>query len=378
MGNSMDAAMEQKERRRQRFSMRKLVKWLLVIVLLVAAGIVGGRYWLHSQRYVSTDNAYLNANTVEIAAQISGPVIRVYVKDNQAVNSGDSLFDIDPRPYQLALEKAQAQLHLAGQSVSQQSAAVAAAQAQVAQRAAELKNAQSNNARTQRLVKQGFLSEQGSEAARTQAATAAAALRAAQANLEQARSALGETGEANAGVQAAQAAVDQAKLDLQRTHVSAPTQGVVANLSLRPGNTVQPGVPLFSIISSQEYWADANFKETGNRAGTDPSRPAGDDHGRYVSGSSVSRRGRKRERRQRHRVFIAAAAERHRQLGESDATGAGAGALHQSRSELSAAHRHHRDGGNFGRARIALTQELLPCFKRYCFATTARSKAATR
>jgi membrane fusion protein, multidrug efflux system len=258
----MDAAIEQKETRQQKFAIRKLVKWLLIAAILIAAGIVGMRYWLHSQRYVSTDNAYLNANTVQIAAQISGPVIRVYVKDNQAVKVGDSLFDIDPRSYQLALEKAQAQLHLAGQSVAQQSAAVAAAQAQVAQRAAELKNAQSNNARTQRLVKQGFLSEQGSEAARTQAATAAAALRAAQANLEQARSALGATGDANASVQATQAAVDQAKLDLQHTHVTAPTQGVVANLSLRPGDTVQPGVPLFSIISNQEYWADANFKET--------------------------------------------------------------------------------------------------------------------
>jgi len=134
MEKSMDATTEQKEIRQKKFSMRKLVKWLLIVVILIAAGVIGVRYWLHSQRYVSTDNAYLNANTVEIAAQISGPVIRVYVKDNQAVKAGDPLFDIDPRPYQLALEKAQAQLHLAEQSVSQQSAAVAAAQAQVARR----------------------------------------------------------------------------------------------------------------------------------------------------------------------------------------------------------------------------------------------------
>jgi membrane fusion protein, multidrug efflux system len=260
----MGAAIEQNEQvtRQKKFSGRKLVKWLIVILLLIAAAFFGYRYWRHSQLYVGTDNAYVNANTVEIAAQISGAVISVAVKNNQSVKKGDPLFDVDPRPYQVALDKAQAQLRVAEQSVSQQSAAVAAAQAQVAQRAAELKNAQSNNARTQRLVKQGFLSEQGSEAARTQAVTAAAALRAAQANLEQARSALGATGDANASVQAAQAAVDQAKLDLQHTHVTAPTQGMVANLSLRPGDTVQPGVPLFSLISNQEYWADANFKET--------------------------------------------------------------------------------------------------------------------
>jgi membrane fusion protein, multidrug efflux system len=261
----MDAATDNREistKRQEKFSRRKLVKWVLVAAVVIIAALVGWHYWQQSERYVSTDNAYLNANTVEVAAQIPGAVIRVYVKDNQQVRAGDALFDIDPRPYQVALDKAQAQLQVAMQSVSQQSAAVAAAEAQVAQRTAELKNAQSNNARTQRLVRQGFLSEQGSETARTQAATAVAALHAAQANLEQACSALGATGADNANVQAAQAAVDQAKLDLQHTHVTAPTQGVVANLSLRPGDTVQQNAPLFSLISNQEYWADANFKET--------------------------------------------------------------------------------------------------------------------
>jgi membrane fusion protein (multidrug efflux system) len=78
----------------------------------------------------------------------------------------------------------------------------------------------------------------------------------------QARSALGRGGEQNAAVQAAQAAVDQAELDLERTHVVSPTSGTIANLSLRPGNTVQPGVPLFVVIGDQDYWLDANFKET--------------------------------------------------------------------------------------------------------------------
>jgi membrane fusion protein (multidrug efflux system) len=266
----MDAAIDQKgaarsqERARngQRISRRKLVKWLLIALALIVAAFFGYRYWHHGQLYASTDNAYVNANTVEIAAQISGAVVAVAVKDNQAVRAGDLLFEIDPQPYRLALEKAQAQLHLAEQSVSQQSAAVDAAQAQVRQREAELRNAQSNDARTQRLVRQGFLSKQGAETARTQLATAQAALQAARANLEQAKSALGATGSNNASVQAAQAAVNQARLDLQHTRVAAPTDGKVANLTLRPGNTVQPGVPLFALIGSQEYWVDANFKET--------------------------------------------------------------------------------------------------------------------
>jgi membrane fusion protein (multidrug efflux system) len=243
-------------------SRRKPIKWAVILLVAVAAAIFGWRYWRNSELYVSTDNAYINADKVEISSQVQGPVQRLYVSENQPVKAGDPLFDIDPTPYRLALDKADAQFRLAMQSVSQQSAAVAAAEAQVVQRKAELRNAEDNFRRTQRLVTQGFLSKQGGESARTQMTTAAAALRAAEANLEQAKSALGTAGNDNASVRAAEAAAAQARLDLQNTHVAAPTDGVVTNISLRPGNIVQPGTPLFVIISNRGYWVDANFKET--------------------------------------------------------------------------------------------------------------------
>jgi membrane fusion protein (multidrug efflux system) len=87
-------------------------------------------------------------------------------------------------------------------------------------------------------------------------------VKAAEADVARARSALGRGGEDNAQVQAAAAAVKQAELDLQRTHMVSPTAGTVANFTLRPGNTVNPNVPLFVVISNQDYWIDANFKET--------------------------------------------------------------------------------------------------------------------
>jgi membrane fusion protein, multidrug efflux system len=243
-------------------SPRKLVKWALILFAVIVAAILGWRYWRNAELYASTDNAYINADKVEIASQVQGPVQKVYVSENQPVKAGDPLFDIDPQPYRLALEKTEAQLRLAGQSVSQESAAVTAAEAQVAQRRAELTNAEDNYRRTRRLMTQGFLSKQGGESAATQVSTAAAALRAAQANLEQARSALGTIGNDNASMRAAQAAVAQARLDLQNTHVVAPADGVVTNISLRPGNIVQPGAPQFVIISNRGFWIDANFKET--------------------------------------------------------------------------------------------------------------------
>ena len=111
-------------------------------------------------------------------------------------------------------------------------------------------------------MKSCFLTPQGGEQARTAVQTAEAAVKAAEANVAQARSAAGAAGDENAAVQAAAAAVKAAELDVARTHVTAPTAGVIANFSLRPGNTVQVGVPLFVVISDRDFWIDANFKET--------------------------------------------------------------------------------------------------------------------
>jgi membrane fusion protein (multidrug efflux system) len=139
---------------------------------------------------------------------------------------------------------------------------VVSAEAVLAQRRAEALHARNNWIRNQELLKSGFLSPQGAEQARTQYATAEAAVKAAEAGVAQARSALGRVGDQNAAVQAAAAAVKTAELDLQRTHVTSPTEGAIANFTLQPGNTVQPAVPLFVVIADREYWVDANYKET--------------------------------------------------------------------------------------------------------------------
>jgi membrane fusion protein (multidrug efflux system) len=250
------------QRQGGRIAFRKIIKWGALALVVLIAALVAWHYWQQSRLYASTDNAYLNADTVRIAAQVSGPIIKLAVRDQQAVHAGDLLFEIDPRPFELALANAQAQLELARQSVGEESAAVAAARAQLVQRQAELRIAQSNVRRTRDLIAHKLVSEQAAETTNTQEETAAAAVTAAEANLQQAISALGEKGEQNPGVQAAATKVEQAKLDLEHTRVVAPTDGLIANLSLRPGSTVQAQAPLFSIISDKDYWADANFKET--------------------------------------------------------------------------------------------------------------------
>ena len=120
-------------------SRRKIVRIALVVLVVGAAVLAGLVYWLYWRHYVSTDDAYVNANTAEVAAQISGQVTAVHVRDQQTVNAGDPLFDIDPRTYEAALAKAEGEL---------------------AQRQAEEANARHNEWRAQQLVASGFFSKQ--------------------------------------------------------------------------------------------------------------------------------------------------------------------------------------------------------------------------
>jgi len=247
---------------KDRLSPGKLVKWGIALLLLLVAIGFGVHYWREAQRYVSTDNAYLNANRIEIAAQVSGPVTAVWIQDQQAVKYGELLFQLDPEPYQLAVDASAAQLELAYQTSSHDQAAVAAARALVAQRAAELRNAQSTEQRALELTRQKLISKESAETSSTQALTAAAAVAAAQANLEQAQSDFGKAGPQNAAVRAAAAKLSQARLDLAHTRITAPASGLVANFGIRPGSMVQASVPIFTVIGDSDFWVDANFKET--------------------------------------------------------------------------------------------------------------------
>src|SRR5262245_1819500 len=89
---------------------RKLIKWGIAAVVVVGVIVAALVYWTESKRYVSTENAYVNANRIDIAAQVSGPIVAVQVRDQQHVKKGDLLVEIDPRQYQIAVDMAQAQL----------------------------------------------------------------------------------------------------------------------------------------------------------------------------------------------------------------------------------------------------------------------------
>lgn len=236
-------------------------KKTILAILLAAAVAVGIGFEIYGSYYRSTEDAYINADVIPVAAQVPGRVTEVYVKDNQHVKKGDALFDLDPESFRIALERAQANLAQAMQNARQDNADVAAARAQVEQTSLDLKNARDNYTRAKQLVASHFLSQQAADDAETRVQTLQAVLQQARAKLSKARSAPSSP-QQRADVLRAEAEVAQAKLDLGNTHVIARQDGLISNMSLTPGVLVAPGAPLFALIAENSFHIDANFKET--------------------------------------------------------------------------------------------------------------------
>ncbi|MDY0106139.1 MAG: HlyD family secretion protein [Giesbergeria sp.] len=259
------------------------------VVVLAAVGSTA--YWkLHASHFVSTDNAYAAAEVAQITPAVGGTVLEVKVSDTDAVKRGDVLLVIDPTDARLAVTQATAELDRATRRVkslmandanlsAQISAREADAQrasAQLAAAQADFERAQVDLQRRQALVASGSVSgdeltraKNGFDAATAQLAAAKAA--AAQVTANQ-RSAVAAK-EANAAlishstvdthpeVAAARARLDQAQVDLERTVLRAPLDGVVAKRMVQLGQRVQPGMPLMAVVPVHEIYIDANFKE---------------------------------------------------------------------------------------------------------------------
>ena len=127
----------------------------VVAAVIGIAVILAGLYAWHAGRYPSTDDAYVDADVVGIVAQVAGPIVSLPVEDNQSVRAGELLFEIDPRPFEIAVEKAQAELEKTGQNVSALADEVASAEAQVQEARAQLRLAQVQWKRIEPLAKTG-------------------------------------------------------------------------------------------------------------------------------------------------------------------------------------------------------------------------------
>lgn len=263
----------------------------LLSISIALAGLGAGSYWeLVASKYVETDNAYTAVESAQVMSSISGTVAEVKVKDSQLVKKGDILVIIDPSDAKLALDQAEAALGSAirrvksyqGSDVGLRAQIMASdeaekrLQAQLASAKADFERASIDLKRRKALLPSGAIS--GDELTRTQNiyASAEANLNAANAAVAQARAAKeaakgsrqanaalieGVSLNDNPEVMLAKAKRDQAELDLERTIIRSPIDGVVARRQVALGQRVQPSAPLLTVVPVQDMYVNANFKE---------------------------------------------------------------------------------------------------------------------
>jgi membrane fusion protein, multidrug efflux system len=237
--------------------------WMRPIVMLVVPALLligGGYYWLSGGDSVSTDNAQVKQDIVSVSAQVNGPVVAVLVNNGDRVKRGQLLYRIDPAPFRVALEQAEAQLAAARLQTTQLRTQAAGTGADIIGAQANLQIKRNALARQAALLKQGFTTRADYEDALNEVRTAETELADARARAANAHSALAP-GE-QPSIAQAQAAVDKARLDLSRTEVRAPMDGTIANADkLQVGQMAVQGVGMLSLVHSQGAWVEANFKE---------------------------------------------------------------------------------------------------------------------
>ncbi len=242
-----------------------------IIVTLVLAGL-GYLYWDHESHLESTDDAFIDARQSAVTPTVSGYIVAVLVTDNQHVDAGAEILRIDPRDYQIALDKAQAELaaqkasvHNLDAQITAQQAQISASQANVQQSSAALRFAQQEAARSQALVRRGTgtvqREQQASSTLQQEQARNKSATEAVEAARAKVQSLEAERVNAQANVEKAAAQLDQARLNLSYTTVRAAEAGRVVRLTAAVGAYAQTGASLAMFVPDK-IWVTANFKET--------------------------------------------------------------------------------------------------------------------
>jgi membrane fusion protein (multidrug efflux system) len=226
---------------------------------------IAGWMYITSGRYASTDNAYVQADRVTIAPQISGRVVEVDVRENQPVKKGDVLFRIDPEPLEIAAARMQAQVESVKSLLDAARSGYRSAEADIRSSSADLKYKEQQFKRMQELRARGLVAQQALDDAANNLAAARAKQDSNNAALSTAENLLGglpdTPDEDLAGYKLALAQLAQAKLDLAHATVRAPMDGVIGKTTLQPGDFLAVGQAAMPLVANT-LWVDANFKET--------------------------------------------------------------------------------------------------------------------
>jgi multidrug efflux system membrane fusion protein len=247
---------------------KRLFTLTLAIGILVLAFVLSLAAWNFNEQHPRTDDGVARANVIGIAPRVSGPIIKVNVRDNQQVKNGEFLFEIDPADFQLAVDRAQAALAALDEEIETAKAQdaqlkyqVKAAEAAVQQVTAERDQAADTLRRLEPLLPKGYTTKEQVDEARTKVAAWEAQVAQANEKLNQARAAVSSLATVQAQRPGAVATLGTAQLQLSYTKVFAPFDGQVVGLNLSEGAYAHAGVEVFSFLDSRKWYVLANFRE---------------------------------------------------------------------------------------------------------------------
>jgi multidrug resistance efflux pump len=233
----------------------------IVVLLLIVASLAW--YFVSDRLTPYTSQARVQAFVVPVAAEVSGTVLKVYVRNNDEVQPGQRLFDIDPAPYRIALQRSRSDYESVLRSVNGARLAVEAARAGLGAAEADRNNAEQDTRRLEQIFAEdpGAISIRRVQSAQAGLAKARSQAKAAEAELRRAEETAGERGENNAQLVSARSAIEKAALDLKRTEVLAPGRGLVTDLRTDVGQFAQAGAPLLTLIAVHDLWINADMTE---------------------------------------------------------------------------------------------------------------------
>jgi membrane fusion protein, multidrug efflux system len=234
----------------------------MIGTLIVAGAIILGIYVTHLYYvYPRTDDAYVRANVVGVAPHVSGPITELPVQDNQHVKQGDLLFVVDPRPYQSAADKAEADLALTNLQISGLNDAIRAARSRQVQLQADAAYDKQYLERIEPLLERHFVTANDVFNARSRLEAAEAAVASAASDVSKAQNDLGQYGAINARRKAAEAALYDARLNVEYCYVRAPFDAYVTNLNIAVGQYGNEGREVMSLVDNRVWYVLANFRE---------------------------------------------------------------------------------------------------------------------
>lgn len=233
----------------------------IVVLTLIVASLAW--YFVSDRLTPYTSQARVQAFVVPVAAEVSGIVLKVYVKNNDQVQPGQPLFDIDPTPYRIALQRSRSDYESVLRSVNASRLAVEAARAALRAAVADRVNAEQDAKRLEQIFAEdpGAISIRRVESAQAARIKARSQQKAAEADLRSAQEAAGESGENNAQLISARSAIQKAELDTKRTEVAAPARGLVTDLRTDVGQFAQAGAPVMTLIAVHDLWINADMTE---------------------------------------------------------------------------------------------------------------------